>query len=474
MSASDLYARLSREELVQVILEQQRQIAELQARLAAVQAELEQLKRAGKRQAAPFAKGKRKAQPKRPGRKRGQGPFRHREAPAPEELTEPPVEVPVMQPSCPACGGQLIEEGLEFAYRTELPTPPQPQVTQYRIQLCRCVEWGQQVRGEHPDVAPDQYGASAHRLGERAVAPAQALHYGVGVPVRKVPAVLQMLTGIEVTQSALTHDAQRRAGSSVGQVYQQLRARVPAAPAVHTDDTGWRVGGQAAQLMVFETATETVYQVRERHRNEEVREVVPPEYEGVLVTDRGRSYDAQALAGVRQQKCLAHIQRSISEVLEHQQGKARAFGQRLKGLLGQALDLWHAYQAGRAPEFTPEAQQVQEAITYQLRDRRLKNPDNQRLLNELGGHQDRGNLLRFLDDPAIEPTNNRAERALRPAVIARKVSQCSKTPRGAETFAAFTSVLRTLAKTHAGALIEGLVHVFRFAQLPPTPPESGP
>ena len=78
-------------------------------------------------------------------------------------------------------------------------------------------------------------------------------------------------------------------------------------------------------------------------------------------------------------------------------------------------------------------------------------------------------MLRFLDDPAIEPTNNRAERALRPAVIARKVSQCSKTPRGADTFAAFTSVLRTLAKTAQGAGVDGLVHVFRFAQLPAAP-----
>ena len=53
--------------------------------------------------------------------------------------------------------------------------------------------------------------------------------------------------------------------------------------------------------------------------------------------------------------------------------------------------------------------------------------DNGRLQNELGWHDDRGNLLRFLDDPSIEPTNNRAERALRGAVIARKVSHCSKT-----------------------------------------------
>jgi len=321
------------------------------------------------------------------------------------------------------------------------------------------------VRGAHPDLALDQYGATAHRVGDRVMASAHVLHYGIGVPLRRVPAVLRELTGMQVTQSALTQDAQRRAAGSVGTVYEQLRARVPQAAAVHTDDTGWRVGGEPAYLMAFETAAATVYQVRARHRNEEVREVVPAEYAGVLVTDRGRSYDAIELAGVRQQKCLAHIQRTLSEVLARQHGKVRAFGSQLKGLFRQAIDLWHAYHQGKRSGFAAQAQQLQHVITHHLRDRPLKDPDNRRLLNELGWHHDRGNLLRFLDDPRVEPTNNRAERALRPAVIARKVSQCSKNARGAQAFAAFTSVVRTLAKTSTESTVEGLLHVFRSAKM---------
>src|SRR5215210_6484330 len=67
--------------------------------------------------------------------------------------------------------------------------------------------------------------------------------------------------------------------------------------------------------MAFEADAATVYQVRPRHRNEEVRERVPADYAGVMIADRGRSYDAAELAGVRQQKCLAHVLRSLSEVL---------------------------------------------------------------------------------------------------------------------------------------------------------------
>ena len=70
-------------------------------------------------------------------------------------------------------------------------------------------------------------------------------------------------------------------------------------------------------------------------------------------------------------------------------------------------------------------------------------------------------------DPSIEPTNNRAERALRPAVIARKVSHCSKNVGGADAFSAFTSVIRTLARNGGDhSLVNGLCGVFSGAPVP--------
>ena len=124
-----------------------------------------------------------------------------------------------------------------------------------------------------------------------------------------------------LSQSAITQDALRRARGAVGDAYRRLRESVRESAVVHTDDTGWRVGGERAFLMAFETDDATVYQVRSRHLNEEVREVVPADYAGVMVTDRARSYDAQALSGVRQQKCLAHVLRSISEVVQTKVGR---------------------------------------------------------------------------------------------------------------------------------------------------------
>jgi hypothetical protein len=302
------------------------------------------------------------------------------------------------------------------------------------------------------------------------MAAAHALHYGVGVPVRKVPKVLRVLTGVELTQGALTQDALRRAKGEVGEAYESLRRSVKDRPLVHTDDTGWRVGGQNAFLMAFETDQETVYQVRSQHRNEEVREVVPADYAGVMATDRGRSYDAKEFSAVRQQKCLSHIKRSIACVLESKTGGACRFGKHLSGLLSEAMELWRGYHAGEVVDFFAQAKRLKEAISHHLRDRSLTDPDNQRLLDELGFHHDRGNLLRFLDDPGVEPTNNRAERALRPAVIARKVSQCSKNGLGAYAFSAFTSLVRTLAQRGEQSMVEGLYQLFSSPQVQRSPP----
>ena len=258
------------------------------------------------------------------------------------------------------------------------------------------------------------------------MAAAHVLHYGVGVPVRKVPAVLRALTGVELSQGAISQDALRRARGAVGDAYHKLRGSVRASPLVHTDDTGWRVDGGPAFLMAFETDEATGYQVRARHRNEEVREVVQ--------TKRGRG---------------------------------RSFGNRLSRLLREAMELRQEYHRGEAADFAAEAERLRREATYHLRDCPMSDADNWRLQNELGWHHDRGNLLRFLDDLSIEPTNNRAERALRGAVIARKVSHCSKNVGGADTFSAFTSVIRTLARNGGDhSLVNGLCGVFSGAPVP--------
>lgn len=427
---------LSREELLALVKDLLRQNAELRV-------ELEELKRNQHRQAAPFSKNKSKPDPKKPGRKVGQGLFTNRLAPV-QTATE--TIATHLAECCPDCGGSLEQVGEELATITELPVNPQPVVTAYRVSVCRCRKCGKRVRGTAPGLAADQFGATGHRVGPGVMAAAHMLHYGVGIPVRKVPAVLKELTGVSITQGAVTQDAMRRAAGRVGKKYEELRLSVRKAPVAYTDDTSWRVGGKMAFLMGFDTDQASVYQVRFQHRNEEVREIIPADYQGVMVCDRGKSYDAKEFDAVAQQKCIFHLLRNVTEVVKAKCGQAKQFGTILNSHLREVLALCHSRSDLTAEEFRDQHQTLDVKLTHHLRNRSLRDDDNQRLLNGIGKHHDKGHLLQCLETEGVEPTNNREERKLRPAVIARKVSQCSKNERGAYAFAAFLSVAQTLRK----------------------------
>jgi hypothetical protein len=142
---------------------------------------------------------------------------------------------------------------------------------------------------------------------------------------------------------------------------------------------------------------------------------------------------------------------------------------RLKGIFRESIDLRWKYGNGMAPDFTEQVEKIVEKLTQELNRNDLSDPDDRRLCKELRQHHQRGNLLRFLNDLEIEPTNNLAERGLRPAVIARKVSQCSKNDAGADSYARVMSIVQSLHKRTPNLLLESLTEVFRTGTMPPAP-----
>jgi len=155
-------ASLRREELIELIMTQQRMIEDQQRQIAELREEIEQLRRGGKRQAAPFSKGKRVENPKPPGRKPGQGPFTRRIVPLGEATETIIASAPEC---CPHGGGDLEQEREEVATTADFPIHPHPVITAYRVSVCRCQQCGKRVRGAAPGLAPDQTGATAHRVG---------------------------------------------------------------------------------------------------------------------------------------------------------------------------------------------------------------------------------------------------------------------------------------------------------------------
>lgn len=446
---------LTREELIRVILDQHHLIEQLRS-------DIEQLKKRGS--AAPFSKGTRKSDPKTPGRKPGQGYFRFRAAPEQAEK-EAATDVPVSAVCCPCCGGALGGAHREIVSTTDIPAMLVPEVRVYAVETRQCLKCGKSVRGQHPDIAPGQQGATAHRVGPRVKALAHILHYVHGVPVRKTTDILEQLTGVRLTQGAITQDALKQTEGPIGERYSELREAVKDQMVIHTDDTGWRVGGAPAYLMAFVNRSLSVYQVRPRHRNEEVRELIPVDFKGVMICDRGPSYDAGELEDVAQQKCLSHLIRNAKAVEQSKTGRARQFSQTLKELLQGALALSAKKNELDAADYRVRVEELNGELTFHLRDRTLGDKDNQRLLDGVGAQHDRVRVLPFLTEDGVEPTNNRAERDLRPAVIARKVSHCSRNERGARAFEAFTSVLQTIRKTN----LKGMATAFIKLISPPAP-----
>lgn len=453
---------MERDQLIEQLRRAVEVIERLQAENDSLRKELERLLRQQGR-GGHGARKKRRAQPRKCAT--GAGAHRHRAAP-PRSSNDPCIRVPVEETSCPHCGGQLDDDSWEHVSTTEIPKALEPEVTHFEVQSKKCKRCGRKVRGRHPNLAPDQHGATAHRLGDRALAVAQTLHYGLGIPQRKVPIILKELSNIKVTQGALSQDARRRA-RQLEPDYAQLRDRIRNTAVVHTDDTGWRVGGQPAQMMVFATEQgDTLYQIRPRHRNEEVREVLPSDWEGIMVTDRGRAYDAWQFAGVKQHKCSYHLLGSIQQVLEDKKGAARWFGLELKDMTQASVALWNALRENSVDQFTYQKQSavLQAKIDWHLRERKLQDPDNERLRRELAKHNDRGNLFRYLRNPSVPTTNNLAEREVRPAVVARKVSQCSKSWTGAHSREVLQSIVRSEARKHPPSLIESVRQKFHDAR----------
>ena len=118
MCSSECMSPSEREEFIALVTRQQDQIAKLTAANEELRRQFAGSQRSGRRQAAPFSKGSRSSRPKRPGRKPGMGLFSYRKAPSVDEVTEPDVEVPVLEDTCPGCGGSLEAEGVSVAYVT--------------------------------------------------------------------------------------------------------------------------------------------------------------------------------------------------------------------------------------------------------------------------------------------------------------------------------------------------------------------
>lgn len=456
-------------ELEAQLRERDQLIAALQEKLQRLEDELEKTKRAGKRQATPFARKKCVAKPKRPGRRKGQGKFSHRREPASEEVKKT-KEAPLN--CCPDCGGSLTRRKQHEQFVVDIP-PVEPEITRYVTYSGHCACCQRRVRSRHPEQISDATGAAGVVVGPRAKALAADMKHRFGLSYGKVCGLLEDAFGLRVSRGGWCQADMRLADQALP-VYEELVETLRESAVVHADETGWRIGTLSAWLWVFTNRETTVYTIRHSRGHDVVVDILGAEFAGVLNSDCFLAYDAKALNDWLKQKCVGHLLRNLSEIEASKTRGAVRFARNVTALLREALRLKAEKPDLTEKTFIEQATALEERLDRLIHKRRqLTDPDNARFAKRLRKHRE--HLLRFLYVEGLDATNNQAERQLRPAVITRKTTGCNRVASGAEAHSILASVLATCHQREI-PILDFLIEMQRTVGAPPSlgPPQSAP
>lgn len=422
-----------------------RELDRLKEQVEKLSAQLEEARRAGKRQAAPFRKKAPKANPKRPGRKPGPDYGQHHRRAIPESIDET-YEAPLPE-RCPDCGGtHLRETGVEVQYQVEIPRRPIHR--QFHVHRGRCRDCGRSVQGRHELQTSDALGACSAQLGPDAHAAMAILNKEAGLSHGKIARLFQKLFGVTIAR-ATSARANRRTANRLRPAYEEVRQAVRSSPWVVPDETGWRIGGQSAWLHAFVAEAATCYVVDPTRSAGPLADVIGWDYSGVLIHDGWSPYGRFRMA--RHQQCLRHLLGRADELLEKATAGAVRFPRAVRDVLGRALETRDRWLEGT---ITDHGRSV---LRGRLREelRRLvgpvkTHPGNETFAAFLERHLEE--LFTFLAVPGIDATNYRAEQAIRPAVVNRKVWGGNRTAAGAQDQSIIMSVLRTCHQRSLDAL----------------------
>jgi transposase len=432
----------------------QRRVHDLQAEIDRLRRQLDEATRAGKRQAAPFAKGQPKSEPKKPGRKPGQdyGTKAHRQPPTPEQIDET-HEAPLPE-RCPDCGGPLDETHVAQQFQVEIPRKPIHR--QFNIHVGQCRHCHRRIQGRHALQTSDALGAAASQLGPDAQAAVVELNKQGGMSHGKVTRCLESLFGIRLSRGGSVHTV-LRAACRCEPVYESIRQSVAQSEWVVPDETGWRVGGRPAWLHTLVSSQATAYVIDPTRSGAVAEDILGLDYDGTMIHDGWSPYDQ--FTDAWHQQCLNHLLRRADNMAETATRGAVCFPRRVAELLRTGLDLRDRHAAG---EISRHGLAVAcgrlENQLFDLIFPPKMNAVNETLAQHLWNHRDE--LFSFLRQPGLDATNWRAELAIRFGVILRKVWGGSRTWPGARAQSVLMSVWRTCWQQGRSAL-DFLSHLLR-------------
>jgi transposase len=444
--ADDELARLSREELLELVRRQQ---AELAARETAIErrdekireleAELAQFRRPVKtpeNSSVPSSRGQ-KAN-RATGHRRKLGPKRGHVGSS-RVRSEPDVVVECRPRACAGCGQELPQNGGRRTGRsqvTELPAfaPVVIEAWQYTV---ACEQCGEQTAGTYPA------GLEPRRtFGPGVEALLSYLYERHHVSYERLVEVCRDLFGLAISEGGV-ENALRRWVERARPTYAAIREQVRGSPVISSDETSARVAGRNHWQWVFQTP-EASYHVIAPSRGGEVIDAflagAEPEVWGSDL------WAPQILTSATEhQICLSHQERDLTFAVEADGGEAQLWAIELRHVFGRANRLHHERDRVSPATFARRGLLIENATDRLVFDRYVTpKTEAARLQQRYRVHRD--SLYVFLHRDDVEPTNNSSERDLRPSVIHRKVIGGFRSDWGAEASAIRTTILATARK----------------------------
>lgn len=340
------------------------------------------------------------------------------------------------------------------------------EITEFLRHARTCAECGKRTWGERPPDAPRGC------LGFRAQAGVAVLTGGAQITRRVAARLLAELLGLPVALGTVSR-VEATVGAALATAEAEIAAAVGAAPVVNCDETPWRTPGAKPWLWVATTPGATLFRIAPQRNGEAFATLLPPRKGQIKGTDRYTVY-VHGIPVEEHALCWAHLARDF-EAWVPREGVAGVIARWLADQTTQLFAHWHAFKAGECdrPTLRVRLEPVQQAVRAALS------------WGEACGVTKFTGLCRNLLDrwealwtfarvEGVEPTNNAAERAVRPGVLWRKVSLFTQSDRGQEYVARLLTVKTTL-RQRDGNLLEFLTESLRAARSgTPAPSVFGP
>jgi transposase-like protein len=329
---------------------------------------------------------------------------------------------------CPDCGNLVGKTNRKRKRYVEDIRPPEPFNTEYDIHRSYCPNCKKHVEPLPNDVIPKC------RFGIAFMLYATFLRYGAHLPFNKIALILKAGHGIKVSEGALI-DALNRFAQYLGPEYEEIKRKVKKSATVNVDETGWRVNGENRWLWDFITKEHTLLLIN-KSRGTGVVEKVLGDYGGVLTTDGLATY--HNVANI-QQRCWVHALRFLNKG-NTKSDEAKSMKNRLKRLLRDS----------KSGEY---ARIQMERRLGRILCKRYKDGWCNALVKYMNRY--RKQWFTFMDYKDVDPTNNAAERGLRPSVVMRKITGGNRSEKGANNHAVIMSVTDTWEKQGKDFFTEG-------------------